>query len=412
MVDSGYQSNLSLLREFLDEYRSVMRQETPGPIPRLAFNYVRACLSLLGQYPNKKLASLSLYRWINLFIMCNVLNAFCTMVLALPESKNVIDMGEDLVWISGMGLVFIKIFYMHLRCDEIDDIIWDFDYYNRELRPHHTDEEVFGWQRLCYLIESSLYINCFFLVNFFNAAICLQPLLGEGKLPFHSIWPFQWHRLDLHPYMFWFLYIWLAATSQHNLLSILMVDMFGISTFLQTALNLKLLCIEMKKLGEMRVSDARFHEEFCRVVRFHQHIIKQVEKANRAFNGAFNAQMMASFSLISISAFETMVAAAVDPKMAAKSVLLMVVAFTQLSLWCVSGTLVYTQSLEVAQAAFDIDDWHTKALTIQRDISFVILRAQKPLIYVAEPFLPFTLGTYMLVLKNCYRLLALMQESM
>jgi len=53
--------------------------------------------------------------------------------------------------------------------------------------------------------------------------------------------------------------------------------------------------------------------------------------------------------------------------------------------------------LEVAQAAFDITDWHTKPPAIQRDISFVILRAQKPLMYVAEPFLPFTLGTYMLV---------------
>jgi len=58
---------------------------------------------LLCQYPNKKLASLSLYRWLNYFIMCNVMNAFVTMVLALPESKNVIEMGDDLVWISGVS---------------------------------------------------------------------------------------------------------------------------------------------------------------------------------------------------------------------------------------------------------------------------------------------------------------------
>ncbi|KAI8040103.1 odorant receptor 47b [Drosophila gunungcola] len=413
MADGGYQSNLGLLRQFLDEFRSVLRQETPGLIPRLAFNYARACLSLLCQYPNMKLATLSLYRWINVFIMCNVMNAFVTMVLALPESKNVIEIGDDLVWISGMGLVFTKIFYMRLRCNEIDELIWDFDYYNRELRPNHRDDEVLGWQRMCYLIESGLYMNCFCLVNFFSAAVFLQPLLGEGKLPFHSIWPFQWHRMDLHPNMFWFLYIWLSVTSQHNLMSILMVDMVGISTFLQTALNLKLLCIELRKLGEMKaVSDARFHEEFCRVIRFHQHIISMVKKANSAFNASFNAQLVASFSLISISTFETMAAAALDPKMAAKFVLLLMVVFIQLSLWCVAGTLVCTQSLEVAQAAFDINDWHTKAPAIQRDISFVILRAQKPLMYVAEPFLPFTLGTYMLVLKNCYRLLALMQESM
>jgi len=35
--------------------------------------------------------------------MCNVMNAFVTMVLALPESKNVIEMGDDLVWISGVS---------------------------------------------------------------------------------------------------------------------------------------------------------------------------------------------------------------------------------------------------------------------------------------------------------------------
>ncbi|XP_017027121.2 odorant receptor 47b [Drosophila kikkawai] len=413
MADVGYQSNLGIMRHFLDEFRSVLRQETPGRIPRLALNYNRASLSLLCQYPNKKLAQLALYRGINWFIMCNVMLAFWTMVVALPESKNVIDMGDDLVWLSGMGLVFTKIFYMHLRCNDIDEIIWDFDYYNRELRPHHMDEEVLGWQRLCYLAETGLYINCFFLVNFFSAAVFLQPLISKGKLPFHVIWPFQWHRIDLHPKMFWVLYIWLSCTSQHNLMSILHVDMVGITTFLQTALNLKLLCIEMRRLGEMRkVSDARFHEEFCRVVRFHQHIISLVKRANKAFNGAFIAQMIASFSLISIATFETMAAASVDPKMAAKFVLLAMLAFIQLSTWCITGTLVYTQSLEVAQAAFEIKDWHTKSTEIQKDISFVILRAQKPLMYVAEPFVPFTLGTYMIVLKQCYRLLALLRESM
>jgi len=50
-----------------------------------------------------------------------------------------------------MALVFTKIFYMHLRCDEIDELISDFEYYNRELRPHNIDEEVLGWQRHLYI---------------------------------------------------------------------------------------------------------------------------------------------------------------------------------------------------------------------------------------------------------------------
>lgn len=52
---------------------------------------------------------------------------------------------------------------------------------------------------------------------------------------------------------------------------------------------------------------------------------------------------MASFAMVSISTFETMVAASVDPKMALKFAFLMVVAFVQLSTWCVAGTLVYSQ---------------------------------------------------------------------
>ncbi|KAH8321496.1 hypothetical protein KR074_006402 [Drosophila pseudoananassae] len=434
MADADYQSNLRLLRNFLDEFRSVLAEKTSCHVPRLALNYYRSSLSLLCQYPNKKLATKAWIRRINWFILSNIALIFLTMVFAFPESKNVIDMGDDMVWLVGMGLVATKVFYVHLRCNDIDEIIWELDFYNREVRPHNSYDEVLEWQRLCYLAESGFFINCFFLVNFLSAVICLQPLVGqEEKLPFHSIWPFHWHRADLHPKTYWFLYVWLSVTSHHNLMSILMVDMVGICTFIQTALNLKVLCIEIKNLGEMRaVNDAKFREEFYRVIRYHQHIIKLVDKVNTTFNGSFNAQLMASFAMVSISTFETMVAASVDPKMALKFAFLMVVAFVQLSTWCVAGTLVYSQSLEVAQAAFEMNDWHTKTPEIQKDLGFVIMRSQKPLIYMAKPFLPFTLGTYMLVgfyysktdsisslniphfkvLKNCYRLLALLRESM
>jgi len=37
------------------------------------------------------------------------MNAFVTMVLALPESKNVIEMGDDLVWISGVATVVLPL---------------------------------------------------------------------------------------------------------------------------------------------------------------------------------------------------------------------------------------------------------------------------------------------------------------
>lgn len=127
--------------------------------------------------------------------------------------------------------------------------------------------------------------------------------------------------------------------------------------------------------------------------------------------------MIASFALISMSTFEAM-AAASDPKVAAKFLIFMFVTFVQLSYWCLAGTLVSTQvsfhsisllylytsnwvfpyqSMDVAQAAFELKDWHTKSIFIQRNILFMISRSQKPLLYEARPFPPFTLATYSIV---------------
>lgn len=130
--------------------------------------------------------------------------------------------------------------------------------------------------------------------------------------------------------------------------------------------------------------------------------------------------MIASFAMVSMSTFEVM-ATLQDPKVAAKFVLFAVTTFVQLSYWCLAGTLVYSQvgrrvphvmflmflffslsllqSEEVAQAAFAINDWHIRSIGIQRNIMFMIKRCQKPLLYAAQPFPPFTLVTYSIVRK-------------
>ncbi|EDW77106.1 uncharacterized protein Dwil_GK22104 [Drosophila willistoni] len=409
MSEADYKSNVRLVSGFFDEFLSVLKKKSRPP--RLVLHYHRACLCLLFIYPNKKMTENSVYRQCNLVILANLTFFLITVMSAIHESKNVIDMGEDFVWIIGISLILTKIFYIYLRADGIDSVIEDFDYYGK-LRPHNNDEEILRWQRLCYLAESGIFINCFVLLTLFNLAICVQPLIGGGDLPFHVMYPNNWHRRQIHPKVWSFIYIWQSITSHHNLMSILQIDLLGIHTFLQTALNLKILCLEMRKLGKFgKLNDDQFHQEFSVLVKFHQHVISTVQKNNRVFYGSFITQMIASFALISMSTFETM-AAAGDPKVAAKFVLFMVITFIQLSYWCLAGTLVYTQSMEVAQAAFDIQDWHTKSVSIQRDIMFVIQRSQKPLMYVAQPFMPFTLTTYTMILKQCYRILALLRESM
>lgn len=174
--------------------------------------------------------------------------------------------------------------YCHLRANEIDEVIDDFSYYDRVFRsPHYIsfhseleDEEILRWKRICYLIESSMFINMTAMVSLFNLIICVQPLIDGKELPFHLVMPYGWHRAALHPWAHLFIYIWLVISSQLNLMAICHMDLLGVHSFLHTALNLKLLCIELSKLGNLRDDDALFHTQFCRIVQFHQHIIRCV----------------------------------------------------------------------------------------------------------------------------------------
>ncbi|KAH8407457.1 hypothetical protein KR222_001464 [Zaprionus bogoriensis] len=438
MASGDFQSYLRLLCGFFGEFQSVLRQQTRPP-PRIALHHHRAFLVLLCLHPNERLARNSIYKFASLAAMCNISALLFMIVCALPETDNAIDMGDDMVWVIGVGLIFIKMLYSCLRANQIDDVIEDFAYYDRvfrstsdntiDLRSELQNEEILRWQRICYLIESSMFISMTILVTLFSLAISVSPLIIGKQFPYHVYIPF-WHG------SFWsdkMLYLWMALTSQINLLAICNIDLLGVHSFLHTALNLKLLCIELSKLGNVREDHALFHTQFCRIVRFHQHIISTVQKNNRVFHGTFIAQMIASFAMVSMSTFETM-ATLHDPKEAVKFVIFAVTTFVQLSYWCLAGTLVdsqverastiyslctfyfdsflfLVQSTEVAQAAFEINDWHTRPVDMQRNIMFMIKRSQKPLVYAAQPFPPFTLVTYSIILKQCYRALALLRES-
>ncbi|XP_064548032.1 odorant receptor 47b [Drosophila montana] len=424
MASGNFRSYLRLVRGFFGEFQSVLRQKSQPP--RLALHYHRAFMVLLCIYPNRCLLANSTYKHCNLFALGNLSVFLLTVIVAVHESTNVIDMGDDIVWIIGITLVLTKVFNVYLRANEIDEVIEDLNYYEEifksdndltfgglQLAEHELENaEVQRWQRFCYLAETIMLINMTAFMLLFNFAIGVQPLMTGRVLPYHVILPFGWHHAVEHPHWHTFIYVWQYITSQFNLLSICNIDLLGIHSFLHTALNLKIVCIELRKLGQVgQLDDDLFHVQFRKIVQFHQHIIRTVQKNNRVFRGSFIAQMIASFGMISMSTFETM-AATQEPKVAAKFILCMLVTFVQLSYWCLAGTLVYSQSLDVAQAAFDLKDWHTKSIVIQRNILFMIRRCQRPLVYAGSPFPPFTLATYSIILKQCYRVLALLRESM
>ncbi|XP_030388607.1 odorant receptor 47b [Scaptodrosophila lebanonensis] len=377
---------------------------------QLMLHYHRAFMVILGIYPNKKMLSNGVYKTVHYFILLNITLFLIPVLCGAYEWNNAIDMGGDFVWIIGISLILTKMWYVHFRADEIDNVIKNFDSYYTNAQSKTIDPIILGWERFCFLIEIGLLSSSIVILLFFYLAICVPPLFTDQELVYHAIYPFEWHRPEKHPTTHMIIYVLQTITSWHNLMSILQIELLGIHIMLQTTLNLKILCIEIRSLGELEGGDQIFHMKFCRVVKLHQHLIRTVEKCNSVFYGSFVTHLIASFALISVSTFETLVSAD-DPKESAKFLLFVIVAFLQLSFWCVTGNTVCVQSLEVAEAAFDIKDWHTKSVDIQRNIMFVIQRGQHPLIFVAKPFLPFTLVTYTMVLKQCFSILALLRET-
>lgn len=59
--------------------------------------------SVLGLYPNDRVAGHACYRLVNWLILCNVSLVLLLLAYALHETDNTVDMGDDMVWIIGVG---------------------------------------------------------------------------------------------------------------------------------------------------------------------------------------------------------------------------------------------------------------------------------------------------------------------
>ncbi|XP_030385898.1 odorant receptor 65a-like [Scaptodrosophila lebanonensis] len=237
-------------------------------------------------------------------------------------------------------------------------------------------------------------------------------MVGLQNLPFNAVFPFRLHDPVQHPKAYVVIFVWQVVFLWYNMISIVGFELASVHCFPQVALNLKILCIELRHIGRIVSFDQNnFRNELIRRILFHQRIISIVRDINSVFYAPFLAQMICLFLMISLSTFEAL-AARRDPIAAFRFVFFMVLSFCHLSYWSVFGDMVNQQSKEVAIAAYDIYNWHELSPKLQRDIMFIIQRAQKPLCIVASPFPPFNLTSYMMVLKQCYSILTLLLEAL
>ncbi|KAH8234900.1 hypothetical protein KR032_005221 [Drosophila birchii] len=121
--------------------------------------------------------------------------------------------------------------------------------------------------------------------------------------------------------------------------------------------------------------------------------------------------MIVNFLLVSLSAFEVLVARK-NPKVAVEYLVIISMTLGHLSYWSKFGDMLSEESLEVATAAYEAYDPRFGTKATNRDFALLIMRAQKPLIMRGSPFPPFNMENYTAILKQCYSILTLLLNTL
>ncbi|KAM8710560.1 hypothetical protein ACLKA7_017219 [Drosophila subpalustris] len=393
------------------DYWQVLRYQKHPKHSSIYYN--RLQLSVLCIYPNQEERRSPIRRIWHKFVLAQIVTFSSTLLCALPESSdNIVNLGQDLLWIIGTFYLIFKWHFLYFCADNVDEVIDEIDKCHRELKNERTANEIRAQQRNLFLVESTLGLGWHIGIAMFNILALSQPVWTKQKLPFHAVYPFEWHDPEKHPFAHVFVYVYQCFVLNYNMTCILYTDLLSSHIFTQLGCNLKIMCLELQGLSKLsRENEQLFRQELYRLVDFHQRIISLVDRVNKVFYAPMIMQMVAAFLLVSLSTFVSLVARH-DPTVAARFVIFMILSFLHLSYWCFAGDMVTEQSQKVALAAYDVYNWSPHKPQIQRDVMFVMQRAQLPLSMAASPFPPFNLFSYMAILKQCYSILTVLLESL
>ncbi|XP_053965180.1 odorant receptor 47b [Anastrepha ludens] len=381
--------------------------------------YVRAYIRLLGLWPAPRTAEQPLYYAYNMLIMTLFAVFVATITCDLYEaSADFVLLGEDLVVALGLYLILFKMMLFRFRKAEIVSIVEEFDNLHAKYvhAPTHicSNRRIREWQRSFFIGEMFLVYGFLILSLLLLAAMSLQPLFSHQELPFRSKFPFGLNKPEKYPIAFLCIYAFQCFCCCYMLVSIVAMDSLTGNCFNQITLNLRILCENIRYLGAdaggncFSTSERIVWRELRVAVEFHQKIIGLINRLNQVFYWNYIPQMGASTFMICLTAFEALLAQD-QPMVALKFQMYMFSAFMQLFYWCSMGNRTYYDSMEVATAAYEVHAWYDHSPRLQRNLMFIIKRAQKPLEFRAKPLFGFTFASFTSILSTSYSYFALLR---
>ncbi|XP_043866189.1 putative odorant receptor 65b [Drosophila mojavensis] len=393
--------------QFVD-YWMVLHEKTHPQHTTLYYN--RLQLMVICNYPNKEQRRSPIRHLWHRIILLQTNLFFVTLLFALPESvDNIVDFGQNILWLISCFYLIFKWHYFYFRADDVDEIINDLDECHCMAVSGAAAPIIRNEQRRFFLIESSLTLAWHVANVVFIVLATSQPLWTDQKLPFNAVYPFEWHDPEKHPIAHAIIYIWQFYFLAYNMACVMYCDVFSSHLFAQLAINLKILCIELdtfaRWIGLVRYISRSFRTDLDYFVN------RNVNRTNEVFYAPLTMQMLTEILLITLSTFETL-AARQDLRVAGSFIIFMLLTFCHCAYFCYFGDMVTEHSKQVAQSAYGAYEWSPNSRILRRDLLFMISRAQQPLSVTPSPFPPFNRITFMSVIKQCYRILTLLMESM
>ncbi|CAH2000970.1 unnamed protein product [Acanthoscelides obtectus] len=139
-------------------------------------------------------------------------------------------------------------------------------------------------------------------------------------------------------------------------------------------------------------------------VSYHAHIIRMADQLNRllkTFAGHMSAVWAICFGCIGNQIFKS------KPLGAALYLGGYMIA---LSFFVEAGQSLLSESETIADEIYKID-WHLGTVEEQKNVMFMLAKAQKPLTLSAEPFGNYQYSLFVLIVKTAYSYLTLLQQS-
>uniref|UniRef100_A0A1A9UV33 Odorant receptor n=1 Tax=Glossina austeni TaxID=7395 RepID=A0A1A9UV33_GLOAU len=395
---------------FYAQAKMVLRQRE-CLLEQVSLMFVRSYIRMIGILPRKWSEEHGYYSLAYALLIAMGSMFIATVACDLYEARqNLTLLGDDIVVIIGGSLIMLKIYFHGQHSSEIHPIVDKLNGLHKMFAEYNGRSRLKIKRLQCsfYLFEVFAFSFYIFLIVLFATAVMVPPLLTHHGLPYRAHFPIlRWENSDQHPIGFAIAYIFQVFWTCHALLSIVCMDNLACGIFLQTALNLKILCIRFREISAQNVEERESLDELKSLIKIHQYIINLIENINACYYLNYVAQMGASTFMICLTAFEALLAQD-RPMIAIKFEIYMLSAFLQLLYWCCAGNLVFFESLNVADAAYEIPLWYTRSKEFKMTVAFLIRRAQKPLQFRPSPLYGFNIKTFTSILSTSYSYFALL----